>query len=69
MYSPPNLERMAKLKISGLPIGTLLLYCHDCDYQIENAAHRPICPNCQGDLYTTRVAQGLVTHCQASEQA
>lgn len=67
MYSPPNLERMATLKIEGLAIGTHLLYCHSCDYQINNAAHKSVCPQCRGALYTTHVTQELIDHCRQAE--
>jgi len=55
----PNIARMATLDLSSAKLGSLLLYCHKCPYQIVDAFHSPHCPDCGQPLYTSRATPEL----------
>ena len=60
MYITPNRKRLSELNLNNVQIGDNILFCPECDFQIENACIKPICPNCNyKHLHITKVDNEL----------
>lgn len=63
MYIQPNKERLKKLDLSDIDFGESILFCKNCDFQVNGSkvAMKSQCPECgTKPLNITRVDDELI---------
>ena len=61
MYTKPDKLRLTKLDLTSANLGDHIMFCPQCDFQLEpNAVMKPICPECGFHLHTTTLTNDLI---------